>query len=70
MEKAERRLGGQMRTLDTTRLAAMTHLRALRAEHPDPAKFKELETFHRHLRKTNLMSLPWRAKKVIDWATS
>ena len=36
----------------------------------DPAKSKELEIFHRHLRKTNLMSLPWRAKKVIDWATS
>ncbi len=37
---------------------------------PDREKFKELERFHNHLRKTNMMSLPWRAKKVIDWATS
>lgn len=36
---------------------------------PDSAKFRELELFHRQLRHTNMMSLPWRAKAIIDWAT-
>lgn len=36
---------------------------------PDNEKFRELETFHRQLRRTNMMSLPWRAKSIIDWAT-
>lgn len=45
-------------------------LGAITGRSADKAKFKELETFHTHLRRTNLMALPWRAKAVIDWATS
>jgi len=36
---------------------------------PDSARFRELELFHRQLRHTNMMSLPWRAKAIIDWST-
>ncbi|PKL47467.1 MAG: hypothetical protein CVV42_12930 [Candidatus Riflebacteria bacterium HGW-Riflebacteria-2] len=45
-------------------------LAAIVGQRVSQEKFRELETFHRHLRRTNMMSLPWRAKKVIDWATS
>lgn len=45
-------------------------LGAVVGRNPEREKFKELEVFHNHLRKTNMMSLPWRAKQVIDWATS
>ena len=32
-------------------------------------KLKMLEKFHRNLRSKNSLSLPWHAKKLIDWAT-
>ncbi len=44
-------------------------LRGIVGRSPDQNKFKELEEFHNQLRRTNLMSLPWRAKPLIDWAT-
>ena len=36
---------------------------------PNRQKFAQLEKFHKQLRSTNQMSLPWRAKPLIDWAT-
>ena len=36
----------------------------------DKEYLEELEKYHKHLRKTNSLSLPWRAKKLIDWATT
>jgi hypothetical protein len=36
----------------------------------DPAQFKKVEVYHRYLRNTNQMSLPWRAEQIIAWATS
>lgn len=36
---------------------------------PNQRKFAQLEKFHKQLRSTNQMSLPWRAKPLIDWAT-
>lgn len=43
-------------------------LGAIIGRSPDRQKFTELETFHKQLRSTNMMSLPWRAKPLIDWA--
>lgn len=45
-------------------------LRAIAGRSPDQNSFQELELFHKHLRRTNQMSLPWRAKVLIDWATT
>lgn len=44
-------------------------LRGIVGRAPDQKKFQELENFHTELRRTNQMSLPWRAKPLIDWAT-
>lgn len=44
-------------------------LGAIVGRSPDQRKFKELEKFHKQLRNTNQMSLPWRAKPLIEWAT-
>ncbi len=44
-------------------------LKVILGEKAGTEKFAELEKFHTHLRKTNSMSLPWRAKSIIKWAT-
>ncbi len=44
-------------------------LGAIVGRSPDRTGFKQLETFHKQLRSTNMMALPWRAKPLIDWAT-
>jgi hypothetical protein len=44
-------------------------LEVILGKNADVEKFAELERFHLHLRKTNSMSLPWRAKSIIKWAT-
>lgn len=44
-------------------------LGAIVGRSPDRNRFQQLEKFHKQLRSTNQMSLPWRAKPLIDWAT-
>jgi hypothetical protein len=41
---------------------------ALRGRELNERKFAEVADFHRNLRTSNQMSLPWRAKSIIDWA--